>query len=325
VARVYKGLDVRGDFEGRFPWKSKSLNLASGQKLAYVDEGPRDAQLTFLCVHGNPTWGYLYREFIRDLSQEHRVVVPDLLGFGRSDKPREPAAYSLAGHIDAIEALLHSLRLKNVVLVVQDWGGPIGFGVATRNIARVAGVVILNTWAFVSEDGGPRIPWLFKLLVRGRGGWRRATKGNIFTEQFLVRMQKLDAVSQAAYRAPHPTPDDRVGIARFPVMIPEVNDVKSESYHAMKEIEDQLPLLGLKPALIVWPLQDPAFRKPQLERWRRVFPNHVLHKVPDAKHYIQESHSHEILKHIHAWLPTWATTKGSKPGRRKAKPAPGKG
>src|ERR1700682_4853056 len=87
--RVYTGLDVWSDFGGRFPWKSRLLDGGGGGLQAVAEEGPRDAPLTFLLLHGSPTWGYLYREFIRRLSPRYRVIAPDHVGFGRSDKPRE--------------------------------------------------------------------------------------------------------------------------------------------------------------------------------------------------------------------------------------------
>src|SRR2546427_12211057 len=88
--RVYTGLDVWSDFGGRFPWKSGLIEVDPGIRMAVGDEGPRSAPLTFLLLHGNPTWGYLYREFIRRLSPRYRVIAPDHVGLGRSGKAREP-------------------------------------------------------------------------------------------------------------------------------------------------------------------------------------------------------------------------------------------
>ena len=301
MARVYEGLDPNADFGGLFPWKSKKTAVDGKNKMAYVDEGPDDAPLTFLCVHGNPTWGFLYRHFIRRLAKTNRVVVPDMIGFGRSDKPREPDYYTLERHIENLSQLVARLKLKNVVLVIQDWGGPIGLGYATRHAADIAGVVVLNTWAFVSEQGGVRLPWFFKFLLLGKGGWKRATKKNMFVELMVIKGQGLGPTEANAYRAPHPTPDDRIGIARFPQLIPEIGDTDHEAYATMQTIEENLGRLALKPALIVWPMKDVAFRKPQLVRWQDVFPNHVVHRLEGARHYAQESHSEEILDQIEPW------------------------
>ena len=304
MARVYEGLNVDSDLGGLFPWKSKKLLADGKNKMAFVDEGPKDATLTFLCIHGNPTWGVLYREFIRRLSPTYRIVVPDHIGFGRSDKPREPGYYTLERHIDNLNALVEKLGLTNVVPVIQDWGGPIGLGYATQHTKDIKGIVVLNTWSFVSEHGGVRLPWFFKLLLLGRGGWRRATKKNMFVELMLVKGQKLGVAEADAYRAPHPTPDDRIGIARFPQLIPEIGRPEHEAHGTMKRIEDQLGLLALKPALILWPMKDVAFRKAQLLRWQEVFPRHVVHRLEGAKHYAQESHSTQMLDEILKWAKT---------------------
>src|SRR5688572_4163479 len=122
MARVYEGLDLNSDFGGLFPWKSRKTTIDGKNKMAYIDEGPEDAPLTFLGIHGNPTWSCLYREFIRRLSKTYHVVAPDMIGFGRSDKPREPDYYTLDQHIENLKQLASRLKLKNVVLVVQDWG-----------------------------------------------------------------------------------------------------------------------------------------------------------------------------------------------------------
>lgn len=170
AARVYTGLDPNSDFGGLFPWKSRKTTVDGKNKMAFIDEGPENAPLTFLLVHGNPTWGFLYREFIRRLSKTYRVVVPDMIGFGRSDKPREPTYYTLDQHIKNLTQLASRLNLKNIVLVVQDWGGPIGLAYATKNAQHIAGIVILNTWAFVSEQGGVQLPWFFRLSSWAQAG-----------------------------------------------------------------------------------------------------------------------------------------------------------
>jgi haloalkane dehalogenase len=301
--RVYTGLDVWSDFGGRFPWKSRLIPVDQGIRIAVVDEGPRDAPLTFLLLHGNPTWSYLYREFIRRLSPRYRVIAPDHVGFGRSDKPRDPRWYSLDRHVDDLGRVLRELHPSRVVPVMQDWGGPIGMGWATRQPERVAGLVVLNTWAFVRQPR-MKLPWLFKFLVLGRGGWKRSTQSNLFVELFLAKggPRRLTDEELAPYRAPFPTPDDRVGIARFPQLIPETKDPFHESYAAMAYIEDHLSRLREKPALICWALKDPAFRKPHLERWQQLFARvDGPHLLEGAGHYLQEDAPEAILDGIERW------------------------
>ena len=303
--RVYTGLDVQSDFGGRFPWKSRLVEVDHGVRQAVVDEGPR-SKLTFLLLHGNPTWGFLYRKFIERLSPKHRVIVPDHAGFGRSDKPRDPRWYTLDRHIANLGKVLTELRAERVVPVVQDWGGPIGMGWATRNPNKVAGVVVLNTAAFV-RDPKVKLPWLFRFLVLGKGGWKRVVQSNLFVELLLARAgpRKLTDEELNPYRAPFPTPDDRVGIARFPQLIPETKKQGHESWATMAQIEDGLARLREKPALICWALKDRAFRKPMLQRWQHVFTRvDGPHLLPDAGHFLQEHAPGPILDQIERWAAT---------------------
>lgn len=301
--RVYTGLDVRSDFGGRFPWQSRFIDVDHGVRQAVIDEGPREAKLTFLLLHGNPTWSYLYREFIRRLSPGYRVIAPDHVGFGRSDKPRDPRWYTLERHVGNLDKVLAELRPERVVPVVQDWGGPIGMGWATRHPEQIAGAVVLNTWAFVREPR-MKLPWLFRFLVLGKGGWRRSTQSNIFVEMAVARSgpRRLTDEELQPYRAPFPTPDDRVGIARFPQLIPQTHDQGHESWATMAAIEDGLRKLREKPALIVWAKKDRAFRKAQLQRWQQVFATvDGPHLIEQAGHYLQEDAPGPILDQIERW------------------------
>jgi len=301
--RVYTGLDVQSDFGGRFPWKSRLVEVDHGVRQAVIDEGPRDAKLTFLLLHGNPTWSYLYREFIQRLSSRYRVIAPDHVGFGRSDKPRDPRWYTLDRHIGNLGSVLAELKPERVVPVMQDWGGPIGMGWATRHPESVAGLVPMNTWAFV-RDPPLKMGWLFKLLVLGKGGWRRAVQKNIFVELALARSKKGRRTDEELnpYRAPFPTADDRVGIARFPQLIPETKNQGHESWATMAHIEDGIPRLREKPALICWGRKDPIFRGKTLERWQHAFARvDGPHLLADAGHYLQEDAPGPILDEIERW------------------------
>lgn len=303
MAKVYAGLSVDSNFGGEFPWTSRFIVHPNGVRQAYLDEGPPNAPATFLMLHGNPTWGFLYRRFIAELSKTYRVVVPDHVGFGRSDKPRDPKYYSLERHVANLERLAAEAKLERVVPMMHDWGGPIGMGYATRHPDRIAGLVVLNTWAFV-RDPPMELPWFFRFLVLGKGGWRRATKRNIFTELFLAKggKRKLDPKELEAYRAPHPTPEDRVGVARFPQMIPQTRDRSHPDWNTMGAIEDALPSIAAKPALLIWSLGDLAFRKPHLERWKGALRDlDGPHKLKGARHYLQEDAPERILPLVSDW------------------------
>lgn len=318
MARFYSGLDVQSDMGGLFPWKSKMVDVGGGVRQAVVDVGPKTSPITFVLLHGNPTWGFLYRRFISHLSTRFRVIVPDHVGFGRSDKPNDPAYYTVARHIANLDAVLRELKAKNIVLVLHDWGGPIGMGWATRHAAALAGVVVLNTWAWVKHPP-MELPWVFRLLVLGKGGWKRNTQNGFFTEFLIPKAtaRKLTQQEMDGYRAPHPTPQDRAGVARFPQLIPQTHDPTHPTWGLLAAIEDALPVLADKPALIVWAMKDPAFRKDFLSRWQSLFRKvDGPHKIAQASHYLQEDAPEEILGRIDAWVattwPAGRSTNGSK-------------
>lgn len=296
--------EVEGTLGGAFPWRSHRHTLPDGVEIAYLDEGPRDAKAVFVLLHGNPTWGFLYRRFVESLAAEFRVIVPDHVGFGRSDKPQDPGYYSLRRHVENLSSLLAKLDPDRVVLVLHDWGGPIGMGWAVRNSERVAGVAVLNTWSFVKEPP-IRLPWIYRFLFLGRAGWRRVVEKNLFIEKILAKRgtrRPLPAEVLDGYRAPFPRPEARVGMGRFPQLVPQTQDRTHESWEMMARIEDELPVLSSKPAMIVWAMRDVAFRKATLERWRSLFPAHELHRLPEAGHYLQEDAPEEIV----AWLLSFA-------------------
>jgi haloalkane dehalogenase len=305
--RIYTGLDVTSDFGGRFPWTSRFVDHG-GVRQAYVDEGLRDAAVTFLCLHGNPTWGFLYREFIQRLAARHRVIAGDHVGFGRSDKPRDPAYYTIERHVMNLERLLRAVGASNnVIPIIHDWGGPIGMGWATRHPEAIAAVVVLNTTAFV-KDPVPNIPFLssfpFDLLT---GGWKRAVDNNFFVEWFVGRfgtVRKMTMGDLDPYRAPFPTPADRMGMARMP-NIWEGGNPGYETYAGAVATEEGLSRLRDKPALICWGLRDRGFTRRHLARWQRVFTGvDGPHLFPNAAHFLQEDAASEILDHVERWLAT---------------------
>ena len=152
-----------------YPYKENYFKTKAGHKLHYIDEGQNGGE-TFLMLHGNPTWSFYYRNLINEFSQNSRVVVPDHIGCGLSDKPQD-YEYSLENHISNVEDLVKELGLKDITLVVHDWGGAIGFGFATRHPDLVKRVVILNTAAYTSDYIAPqinicRIPVLGEKVIR---------------------------------------------------------------------------------------------------------------------------------------------------------------
>ncbi len=201
-------------------------------RMHYVDEGPPDADPVLL-LHGQPTWSFLYRKVIAGLVvQGHRVVAPDHIGFGRSDKPRSRTDYTVAAHIGWMEALVQALDLHRVTLVVQDWGGPIGLSVLARAPDRFERVVATNTILHTSDPSlAGRLRWANHPIDGGRVVLQQELVDYILLSQRLpvldagvfVAFATNDPVPPAvlaAYEAPFPDESYRAGMRQFPVLIP---------------------------------------------------------------------------------------------------------
>lgn len=278
-------------FGGQWPFAPHWFDTPDGQ-MHYIDEGPRDG-VPVVMVHGNPTWGYVYRRFIKAVvARGHRAIVMDHLGFGRSEKPDDVSRYTIPKHADRCEALLESLDLKGAILVVQDWGGPIGLTWAARHPDRVAGLFILNTFFQRPLAKVPlppilkafRTPGVGELLVKGAHAFVR---GFLF-KGGLSDPARLTATDRAAYLAPHPTWSSRTGILAFPRQIPAGPDGPISDF-ADREGGKLREAFADKPVKIVWPMKDIAFKPETLEgMWLRDFPHADVTRVAEAGHYIQE-------------------------------------
>ncbi len=278
------GMEIRDRVFPEYPYLPREHGV-DGVRLAYVDEG--DGEPVVL-LHGNPTWGYLYRRFVPPLVEAgFRAVVPDHMGFGRSDKPLH-GPYTLARHVANLEGLLLGLDLREVTLVMQDWGGPIGLGFAVAHPERVKRLVLMNTWAFPIKEGTRLHPLLE--LFRTPGVGEALVQGlNLFVEGFLPagihRKERLTAELMDAYRAPFPDWNSRVGILAFPRDIPV--GAEHPSAETMGRIHDRLTNLQI-PTLLIWALQDPAFPRGMIRLWQTIYPHAEIHTLEEAGHYLQE-------------------------------------
>jgi pimeloyl-ACP methyl ester carboxylesterase len=196
------------------------LESYRGLRIHYLDEGPRDAAKVFLCLHGQPTWSYLYRRMIPVFAAAgHRVVAPDLLGFGRSDKPADDARYTILFHRDMLKGLVERLDLRNVVLVVQDWGGLLGLTLPMEMPERFSGLLVMNT-ALATGD----VP-----LGQGFLDWRAYNNRNpdLAVGKLLARScPHLTPEEAAAYDAPYPDATFKGGVRRFPNLVPDHPDAE---------------------------------------------------------------------------------------------------
>ncbi len=257
-----------------------------GCAMHYLDEGEG---LPILMLHGNPTWSFLYRDVIQSLRGEFRCIAPDLPGFGQSD---HPAGYSYTPreHAQWVAALIDHLQLDRYILMVQDWGGPIGLSVAIEQEDRVAGLVIMNTWAWSPPLNGR----VFSLLVGGPVGRYAHLKHNFFARRIvpagIYYRKRKDAEIFKAYTDPFQTEASRMGTAVFPREI-------RKSARWLTDIGNRLYRLADKPVEMVWGMKDMAFGSEGIiRRWQKYFPHARVTRLEKASHYLQEDQPDEIAQ-----------------------------
>jgi haloalkane dehalogenase len=266
-----------------------------GLRLHYLDEGgENDGAGPVVCFHGEPTWAYLYRKMLPPLvAAGHRVICPDYAGFGRSDKPTERDWYSYDRHSELVSDLLAGLDLSEAVVVVQDWGGPIGLRWAVENADRVRALVILNTGLF---DGR---------VSKGFLAWRDFAERNPdLPVGFVIQGATATEVPEgvvAAYEAPFPNAESKAGPAQFPLLVP--TDDGQPGAKEMREIADELSRWE-KPALVAFSDQDPVFPYPKGgERFVELIPTvEEQVRIEGAAHFLQEDRGELIAEHLLRFL-----------------------
>ncbi len=275
-----------GRFAELLPWPRASFELArgrlAGREVHYVDAGPRDGD-AIVMLHGNPTWSVLWRKVIA-LLPERRCVAPDLLGFGLSSRLPELRDHSIDGHADAIVELVQALQLRSIVLVGQDWGGPIATAVGARIPDVVRGLVLANTSVLVPER--PR-GTLFHRFARLPGLSQLAFVGLGFPQNLLWSVQgdrrSIRGKIAAAYKWPLRHFRDRIGPLALARMVPD--GPSHPSIDAMRRGERWVRGFG-GPMALVWGTRDPLLGR-ALERHRRAFPQAQV-TITEAGHFLQE-------------------------------------
>ena len=291
---VYRTPDERFDGLPGYPFEPAYLEDDEGLRMHYVDEGEGEP---ILCLHGEPTWSYLYRKMIPVLSRTRRVVAPDLFGFGRSDKPTDRAFYTYERHVASVVDLVDRLDLRDATIVVQDWGGPIGLRVAVvERPDRFARLVMLNTGLFRPGPGGP---------TPGFQAWRAFAErvgldlpvGKIVARSTVT---ELPEEVVAAYDAPFPEPAARTGPATFPLLVPMTEHdpgvpemlATREALHAWE-----------RPALVMFGDSDPIFPARAGERLAERIPGAApFQLVEGAGHFLQEDRGEDLAARISDWL-----------------------
>jgi len=247
-------------------------------------------------LHGNPTWSYYYRRLVEGLASTNRCVVPDHIGMGLSDKP-EDADYDLAFHIKNLTRLIEHLDLKDIILIVHDWGGAIGFGYTVGHLENVAKIIVLNSSAFFDD----RIPRRIK-ICRSALGKCLVRRLNLFARAAThLPVNRLSKEIKKEYLRPYDSFQSRVGVYSF------VKDIPLEPAHKTRalldSIESELPLVE-SDVLILWGEKDFCFTKHFYDRWLEKFPKAKAKLYNNAGHYILEDIPGEILKEIKEFIST---------------------
>ena len=287
---VYRTPDERFADLPDFPFEPHYVEQ-DGLRMHYVDEGSGDP---VLLLHGEPTWAYLYRKLFPPLVTVARVVAPDYFGFGRSDKPVGREWYSYDRHYGSIARLVEQLDLRGLTIVVQDWGGPIGLRLAVTQPDRVARLVVMNTG--IGAGRAPSEEWLrFLQFVRRVG-----------TDLRPGQLVKITCVTEltdevvAAYDAPFPTPESKIGALMFPELVPTELDHPSAA--KMLEVRQALTRWE-KPALVLFGDSDPIFSPRVGERFAERIPGaEPAETIAGAGHFLQEDKGEELGERIARWL-----------------------
>src|SRR6478672_4683336 len=256
-----------------------------GLRLHHLDEGRGS---TVVCFHGEPSWSFLYRHMLDGLvASGHRVVCPDLVGFGRSDKPTDQHWYTYERHVEHVTRHLDQIELDEVTVVVQDWGGPIGLRWAVEHADRVGRLVVMNTGLFTGR------------VSKGFMAWREFAER---TPDLPIGMIMQGATTTdlspeviAGYEAPFPTPESKAGAQRFPLLVPLSGDDPGAA--EMQSVQSELASWQ-KPALVAFSDSDPVFPYPIAgEVFTQLLPTAGEQvRIEGAAHFLQEDRGPQIVE-----------------------------
>ncbi|MDP6518514.1 MAG: alpha/beta fold hydrolase [Planctomycetota bacterium] len=301
--RIRRARALTADFAAEFPFAPHFLDHPDGA-LHYLDEGPAtggsEQAGPLLAIHGNPSWSFLYRNLVRDLRPTTRLIAPDHLGCGLSDKPAA-GPYTLSAHIQRLCSLVEQLDLTNITLCVHDWGGAIGMGCALELPDRFSRLIILNSGAFPPFPGGGvparinicRAPLLGPVLMRGLNAFGRAAGR-------MTSVRPLGPEARRGFIAPYGSWAERVALDAFVRDIP--TSPRHPSYPVLTRIAAGLPSLAHLPALIVWGEQDWCFTPAFRQRWQEAFPAARTETIADAGHWLLEDAPERALPWIREFL-----------------------
>jgi len=263
------------------PNYAEDLDGYEGLRMHYLDEGPKDANHIFICLHGEPTWSYLYRKMIPVFSAAgHRSIAPDFFGFGRSDKPKDEEVYTFDFHRGALIALINRLKLKNITLVCQDWGGIIGLTLPMDMPDFFSRLLIMNT-ALCTGD---------VQLSEGFIAWRSWANKN--PDMAIGKLMKrtcphLSPEECKAYDAPFPDIQHKSGVRRFPNLVPDNPNALGAAIS--RKAREWLRSEWLGPVFMAIGMQDPVLGAPVMHALRKIITGCPdPYQMPEAGHFVQE-------------------------------------
>jgi len=286
-----------------FPWDARSI-VVNGRRMAYLDEGDAEARPVLL-LHGNPAWSFLYRDFIEPLKTAgYRVIAPDWIGCGYSDKPRIDSAYSIAHHAADLVALIDALELNGFAMVGQDWGGPQGVGAALQRLDRLAALTLMNTWLFTdhsSQFHRSATPWT---------SWHAPLIGPILMKRLKVlshggpsatSRRKMTTIEARGYHHVYDERDSETVVLTWPRTIPLREG--DRGWRDMKFIQDRLPELARVPIQLIWAPEDNVFPVGFAHRLKELLPHAEGPELFDqAAHFLQDDRGPDIVKSLIAFL-----------------------
>ncbi|AKD04790.1 alpha/beta fold hydrolase [Pontibacter korlensis] len=274
-----------------YPFAHHTLQLPQGQ-MHYVDEGEGDP---IVFVHGTPTWSFVWRQQIKSLSRSHRCIAPDHIGFGLSDKPAT-FSYSPEAHADNLEHLIKHLQLKNITLVVHDFGGPIGLRYALRYPENVKNLIILNTWMWSLDKEGS-ITKISRFMAGSVGRFLYLQLGlsaRVLLPQGYFERKHLTKDIKQHYLKPLSSPARRMGAWSFAKALHEANPYFAALWQQREKLRNMNKL-------ILWGEKDKLLPLHFLERWQKEFPEAQVKKLK-AGHFLQEEKGGEVADAIKSLL-----------------------
>ena len=294
-------------FDGTWPFEARYTE-APGFRMHYVDEGKGE---TVLALHGEPTWGYLFRDLINTLSTEYRVIAPDHMGFGKSETPQD-RSYYLQDHINNLEQFVLDLDLKDITLVMHDFGGPVGMGLAIRHPDRIKRIISTNGPTPLGQPGlfdalgknGATSPWFSWIAKAHENGTLEQILGqldyNILSTLKLNGFERNEVISDTwlrTYREPFKTPEHCLGAIGWAKGF-------AEGKHQFETVDaPTAKALSKKPAMAIWGMADRTLQPEHfIPLFNEAFPNSPVYRLEGVGHYCHEDAPEEVAELIKAFL-----------------------